>query len=87
MARYFTMHTLACLTRQGAEALAGKLQSATTVKTLRVLFNMIEGKMLVEFEARDKAALEDWLKSEEIHYDWLFRMEFEASHGKLTPLP
>ncbi len=87
MARYFTMHTLACLTRQGAEALAGKLQSAATVTARRILFNMVEGKMLVEFEAGDKAALENWLHSEEIHYDWLFRMEFEASNGRLLPLP
>lgn len=85
MARYFTMHTLACLTRQGAEALAEKLQSATAVKAQRILFNMLEGKMLVEFEAGDKAALENWLQSEEI-YDWLFRMEFEASGGRLVSL-
>ena len=86
MPRYFTMHTLACLTRQGAEALAARLHSATALKAERTLFNMVEGKMLVEFEAGDRAALENWLRSEEIHYDWLFRMEFEASGGKLIPL-
>ncbi len=86
MARYFTIHTLACLTRQGAEALAARLQSATVVKARRVFFNMIDGKMLVEFEAHDKAALETWLKTEAIHYDWLSRMEFEAAEGRLVSL-
>lgn len=86
MARYFTMHTLACLTRQGAEALTGKLQSASAVTAQRILFNMVEGKMLVEFEAGDKAALENWLKIEEMHYDWILRMEFETSDGRLVAL-
>lgn len=86
MARYFTMHTLACLTRQGAEALAQKLHSAPAVKAQRVLFNMVDGKMLVEFEAHDKAALESWLKTEGIHYDWLSRMEYEFNGGRLAPL-
>lgn len=86
MARYFTMHTLACLTRQGAEALAQKLHSAPAVKAQRVFFNMIDGKMLVEFEAPDKAALESWLKAEGIHYDWLSRMEYESIGGRLAPL-
>ena len=86
MARYFTIHTLACLTRQGAEALAEKLQSATTAKAQRILFNMLDGKMLVEFEAQDKAALENWLKTEGIHYDWLSRMEYEVRGGRLAPL-
>ena len=87
MARYFTIHTLACLTRQGAEALAEKLQSATAAKAQRILFNMLDGKMLVEFEAQDRAALENWLKTEGIHFDSLSRMEYEVRGGKLAPLP
>jgi hypothetical protein len=51
MARYISMHTLACLTRQGADALVTKLQAAEAVRARRVLLNMQEGKMLVEFEA------------------------------------
>lgn len=86
MARYFTLHTLACLTRQGAEALAERLQSATAVKARRILFNMLDGNMLVEFEAQDKAALEHWLKAEGIHFHWLVRMEFEFDRGKLVSL-
>lgn len=86
MARYFTLHTLACLTRQGAEALAEKLHSATAVKVHRILFNMVDGQMLVEFEAGDREALEHWLRAEGIHYDWLSRMEYEFGRGKLVSL-
>lgn len=86
MARYVTMHTLACLTRQGAEALAQRLAAATAVKAQSVRFNMVEGKMLVEFEAADREALERWLQAEGFHYDWLLRLELEFAGGELQPV-
>jgi len=86
MAHYVTMHTLACLTRQGAEALAQRLAAATDVKAQRVRFNMLDGKMLVEFEAADREALERWLHVEGFHFDWLLRVELEFADGKLKSI-
>jgi hypothetical protein len=86
VARYVTMHTLACLTRQGAEALAQKLAAASAVKAQSVKFNLVEGKMLVEFEAADREALERWLQAEGFHFDWLLRLELEFAGGKLQPV-
>ena len=37
MARYLTQHTLACLTRQGAENLAQRMHSGGTARAERVL--------------------------------------------------
>jgi hypothetical protein len=51
MPRYLTQHTLACLTRQGAEALAQRMQAGGLAHAERVLVNMLEGKMFVEFRA------------------------------------
>ena len=84
MPRYLTFHTLACLTRQGAEELAKRLASASEVKARRVQVNMIEGKMLVEFEAADRESLENWLKASGFHYDWLLRVEWEGESGRLV---
>ena len=56
MPRYVSLHTLACLTRQGAEELTARLATATGVTARRVLVNMVEGKMLVEFEVADRDA-------------------------------
>ena len=78
MARYISQHTLACLTRQGAEQLSKKLYAGPEVAARRVLVNMQEGKMLVEFEAPDREALEKWLAKEKFHFDWLLRVEFES---------
>ena len=85
MPRYLTQHTLACLTRQGAEALARRMQSGHTARAERVLVNMLEGKMFVEFRAESRAALEGWLKTEGMHFEFLVRIEWEMQGDKLRP--
>jgi len=76
---YLSQHTLACLTRQGAEQLSRRMHNARQVKALRVLVNMHEGKMLVEFEAPSREELEKWLASESFHFDWLLRIEWQST--------
>ncbi len=85
MPRYLSLHTLACLTRQGAEELTARLHAATSVTTRRVLVNMVEGKMLVEFEVADRETLERWLKEQDFHYEWLIRVELESDGRRLIP--
>ena len=85
MPKYVTLHTLACLTRQGAEELAKRLAAASEVKARRVQVNMVEGKMLVEFEASDRETLEAWLKKNGCHFEWLLHIELEAQGGLLVP--
>jgi len=85
MPRYLTQHTLACLTRQGAEALARRMQAGGPARAERVLVNMLEGKMFVEFRADSREALERWLKSEGMHFDSLVRIEWELRDGTLEP--
>jgi len=86
MPHYLSLHTLACLTRQGAEELSARLMKATGVTARRVQVNLQEGKMLVEFEAAERGALERWLQAERFHYDWVMRVELEAVAGRLVPV-
>jgi hypothetical protein len=88
MPRYISQHTLACLTRQGANELAGRLHvhAAKAVTARRVLINMQEGKMLVEFDAASREELEKFLAMEKFHFDWLLRIELESSNGALLPV-
>lgn len=86
MPRYLSLHTLACLTRQGAAQLTERIFSSTHVKARRVLVNMMEGKMLVELEAPDRDTVQAWLESEGFHYEWLMRIEFESESGTLMPV-
>jgi hypothetical protein len=86
MPRYISLHSLACLTRQGAEQLAIRLAASTGIGAQRIQVNMVEGKMLVEFEAADREAAEAWFRIEHFHYDWLMRVEWEFEQGKLKPI-
>jgi hypothetical protein len=88
MARYISQHSLACMTRQGAEELSRRLhREAGAVSARRVLVNMQEGKMLVEFEASGREEVEKWLQAEKFHYEWLLRIELESSPtGSLQPV-
>lgn len=79
MARYISQHTLACLTRQGAEELTARFYGGAQVTARRVMVNMQEGKMLVEFEATGREELEKWLALQRFHFDWLLRIEYESS--------
>jgi hypothetical protein len=83
MPRYLTQHTLACLTRQGAEALAHRMRAGGLARAERVLVNMLEGKMFVEFRADSRENLEAWLKTEGMHFDWLVRVEWEMQGDRL----
>ena len=83
MPLYLSQHTLACLTRQGAETLAQRMQGGGPACADRVLVNMLEGKMFAEFRADSRETLEAWLKAEGMHYDWVVRIEWETRNGKL----
>ena len=88
MPRYLSLHTLACLTRQGAgQASSERIFSSSRVKARRVQVNMVEGKMLAEFEAPDRETVEAWLAAEGFHYDWLMRVEYESEPGSENMLP
>lgn len=86
MPRYLSQHTLACLTRQGAEELAKRILAAQSVTARRVLVNMQEGKMLAEFDATTREELEKWMAAEKFHFDWLLRVDFETSDGALRAI-
>jgi hypothetical protein len=52
----------------------------------RVLLNMQEGKILVEFETPSRGELGKWLGSQKFHFDWLLRIEFESIGAGLQPV-
>ncbi|HXW62933.1 MAG TPA: hypothetical protein VEJ45_10050 [Candidatus Acidoferrales bacterium] len=81
MPLYLSQHSLACMTRQGAEQLSKSLHREGPVSARRVLINMQEGKMLVEFEAPGRDELVQWLASEKYHFDWMLRVELESVNG------
>jgi len=86
MPLYLSQHSLACLTRQGAEQLMRRMQAGQEAKAERVLVNMLEGKMFAEFRADSREVLESWLKTQGMHFDWLVRIEWESREGRLIQI-
>lgn len=83
MPRYLSLHTLACLTRQGAEQLAQQLESAQAFSVRRLQVNLTEGKMVVEFDAPGREEIAGWFEKQKFHCDWLLRVELESRDSKL----
>ncbi len=61
--------------------------SAAGVRTRRIQVDLIQGKMLIELEAKDRETPEAWLTAERFHHDWIMRVELELEQGKLTAIP
>ncbi len=84
MPRYLSLHTLACMTRQGAEALLKALAADPGAVVLRrTSWNFLEGRMLAEFEAPDRETAERWLAQKGMRPQWLMRIEYESNDGDL----
>jgi len=77
MPRYISQHTVACLTRQALQALVLDLKRDETVKCLRFVSDSLEGKLLCEFEAPDKATVVAFLTAHRMQPQWIMRVENE----------
>ena len=86
MPRYLTSHNMACMTRQGARELAERLRASTEVEFLRLVANMTEGQLIGEFNAASREVIEGWLTRSGIHYEWLRRVDFEATRDAFHDL-
>ncbi|MDE3137151.1 MAG: hypothetical protein KGL59_11300 [Acidobacteriota bacterium] len=84
MPRYLSLHTLACMTRQAAEALVKSLATDSEAVTLRrTTWNFVEGRMLAELEAPDRETAERWLERKGMRPQWLMRIEYESTGAEL----
>ena len=85
MPRYLTQHTLACLTRQGAEKLAERMMSGGNRASRPGARQHARGQDVRRVPRRIARSAGGWLKAEGMHFDWLVRVEWEtrAQDGKL----
>ncbi len=79
MPRFLSLHTLACMTRQGAQALVAQLAApGSPVSLRRTAWDFVEGKMIAELEAPDRQTAECWLVEKGMSPQWLMRIEYES---------
>ncbi len=77
MARYLSLHTVACLTRQQLFSLADDLRRDTTVSLVRFVADTVEGKLLCEFEAPNREMVEAFLVVHNMRPQWVMRAEHD----------
>lgn len=84
MSRYLSLHTLACMTRQGAQALLATLTpDDDRVLLRRSAWNFLDGRMILELEAHDRETAERWLVRKGLRPQWLMRIEYESEGTEL----
>jgi hypothetical protein len=79
MPTYISSHTMACMTRQMLDQLVKGLTSESTaeIRFIRMRGNLVEGKLVGEFEAPSRDELVAWLGRQKVHFDFLIRVEVE----------
>ncbi len=77
MARYFSIHTIGCLPRQHLEQLIDKLKEGDPVQGVRFVSDSFEGKLLCEFEAPNREAVNAFLTLHKMRPELVMRAENE----------
>ncbi len=85
MARYLSLHALACLPKPAFTALCASL-FANSGHVRRILAGQVAEKMLVEFDAPDSEAANAWLKAAKLTPIWTMRIDYESDDGSVREL-
>lgn len=82
--RFVSAHAIACMTRQDVARLLKRFQEEADedVKNIRVLCDTLSGRMLCEWEARDRLTLIEWLKKCNVQLrgtgEWVMSVQYES---------
>ncbi len=88
--RYVSVHAIACMTRQDVTRLLQRFQEEGNedVSNIRVLCDTLSGRMLCEWEARDKLTLIEWLKKCNVQLrgtgEWIMTVQYESVDDQLV---
>lgn len=84
MARYFSAHTTACLTKQGLKELMQRLLADPEVKVLRVVSSQVGGRMLTEAEAPDRRTLQRFFDAYYVNREWIMPIGLDVQPQGIT---
>ena len=89
MSKFISTHAIACMTRQDVARLMKRFQEEANadVSNIRVLCDTLSGRMICEWEARDRGTLIEWLKRCNVQLrgtgEWLMAVQYESVDGAL----
>ena len=82
--KFVSAHAIACMTRQDVAHLLKRFQEEAdeNVQNIRVLCDTLSGRMLCEWEARDRLTLIEWLKKCNVQLrgtgEWVMSVQYES---------
>ncbi len=79
MPRYFSCHTIACMTRQQLEQLLQELSRDESVRSVRAVADFMEGRLVCEWEAADQESLLAFLTARNMRQQWILRAELDLT--------
>lgn len=87
MPRYVSLHNLYHLNRQAAQDLAERIRTAPGITVWRALLNLVEGELLLDWDAADRETIERWLAAQGFEPpEWLVSMDYEIVDGQLLTI-
>ena len=87
--KFISAHAIACMTRQDVARLLKRFQEEANddVCNIRVLCDTLSGRMVCEWEARDKLTLIEWLKRCNVQLrgtgEWVMAVQYESVDDEL----
>lgn len=88
--RFISAHVIACMTRQDVARLLKRFQEEANddVRNIRILCDTLSGRMVCEWEARDKLTLIEWLKKCNVQLrgtgEWVMAVQYESVGDELV---
>lgn len=88
--KFISAHAIACMTRQDVARLLKRFQEEANddVSNIRVLCDTLSGRMVCEWEARDKLTLIEWLKKCNVQLrgtgEWVMAVQYESFGNELV---
>lgn len=82
--KFVSAHAIACMTRQDVARLLKRFQEEADedVQNIRVLCDTLSGRMICEWEARDRLTLIEWLKKCNVQLrgtgEWVMSVQYES---------
>ena len=90
MPKFVSAHVIACMTRQDVARLLKRFKEEENddVRNIRVLCDTLSGRMVCEWEARDRMALIEWLKKCNVQIrgtgEWVMAVQYESVEDGLV---
>ena len=88
--RFVSTHAIACMTRQDVARLLKRFKDEANddVSNIRLLCDTLSGRLVCEWEARDKLTLIEWLKKCNVQLrgtgEWVMTVQYESIDDELV---